>query len=100
MCIRDSKTANMQKKQEEMYKQSTEGKAEAARVAAVAKAIQQDIARGGTGDRDNTGRNAPGGGKGQSPTGGDVAGTPFYQGGRVGFSKGGIVNLWQELSNL
>ena len=39
-------------------------------------------------------------GAGQSPTGGDVAGTPFYQGGRVGFSKGGIVSLWQELSNL
>ena len=26
--------------------------------------------------------------------------SPFYQGGRVGFSKGGIVDLWQELSNL
>ena len=94
------KTANMQKKQEEMYKQSTQGKAEAARVAAVAKAIQRDIARGGTGDRPNTGRNEPGGGRGQSPTGGDIGGTPFYQGGRVGFSKGGIVDLWQELSNL
>mgnify|MGYP003138781490 CR=1 FL=1 len=31
----------------------------------------------------------PGGERGQSPTGGDVAGTPFAQGGRIGFNKGG-----------
>ena len=34
---------------------------------------------------------------GMSTVGG---GDPFYEGGRVGFSKGGIVDLWQELSNL
>ena len=35
----------------------------------------------GNRDRSNVGINRPGGGLGQSPTGGDVAGTPFYRGG-------------------
>ena len=26
--------------------------------------------------------------------------SPFYEGGRVNFSEGGIVGLWRELSNL
>jgi len=39
-------------------------------------------------DRPNTGVNTPGSEKGQSPTGGDVAGTPFADGGRIGFFKG------------
>ena len=35
-------------------------------------------------DRPNVGINRPGGGRGQSPTGGDVAGTPFARGGILG----------------
>ena len=72
-----------------------------------AQQVQQNIqtyqitgAGGQGGDRPSTGMNAPGGGWGQSPTGGDVAGTPFYTGGRVRFSEGGIVGLWRELSSL
>ena len=38
--------------------------------------------------------NAPGAGKGQSPTGGDVAGTPFVRGGRAGYFDGGLLSLW------
>ena len=39
-------------------------------------------------------RNEPGGGKGQSPTGGDTGyGTPFRKGGRVRYTNGGIVGL-------
>ena len=47
-----------------------------------------------------------GGGGGLGATTAADRGTPgqgahhFYKGGRVGFSKGGIVDLWQELSNL
>ena len=45
--------------------------------------------RGGQGgNRPNTGMNTPGGGKGQSPTGGDVEGTPF--------ARGGLASLWQR----
>ena len=40
-------------------------------------------------DRPDTGMNVAGGGKGQSPTGGNVGGTPFAQGGRIGFQPGG-----------
>ena len=40
-----------------------------------------------TGGADN--RNDPGGGRGQSPTGRDVAGTPFLKGGRVDKALGG-----------
>jgi len=43
-------------------------------------------------DRPNEGRNAPGGGTGQSPTGGDVKGTPFQKGGRIGFFKGALAD--------
>ena len=45
--------------------------------------VQQNIQTYGNRDRPNTGMNRPGGGRGQSPTGGDVAGTPFYRGGIV-----------------
>ena len=38
-------------------------------------------------------RNEPGGGRGQSPTGRDVEGTPFKKGGRVRYTNGGIVGL-------
>ena len=46
--------------------------------------VQQNIQRGG--ERPDTGMNAPGGGWGQSPTGGNVAGTPFRH--------GGLASLW------
>jgi hypothetical protein len=50
--------------------------------------VQQNIQTYGNRDRPNTGMNVPGGGKGQSPTGGDVAGTPFV--------RGGIVDLYRH----
>ena len=51
---------------------------------AAANQVRQNIQTYGSGDRPNTGMNRPGGGKGQSPTGGDVAGTPFSRGGILG----------------
>ena len=56
--------------------------------------VQQNIQTYGNRDRPNTGMNAPGAGKGQSPTGGDVAGTPFVRGGRVSYFDGGLASLW------
>jgi hypothetical protein len=56
--------------------------------------VQQNIQTYGNRDRPNTGINTPGGGKGQSPTGGDVAGTPFVRGGRAGYFDGGLASLW------
>ena len=56
--------------------------------------VQQNIQTYGNRDRPNTGMNVPGGGKGQSPTGGDVAGTPFVRGGRVSYFDGGLASLW------
>jgi hypothetical protein len=53
-----------------------------------AQQVQQNIQTYGNRDRPNTGMNVPGGGKGQSPTGGDVAGTPFV--------RGGIVDLYRH----
>ena len=50
---------------------------------AAAAQVRSNIQRYGSGDRPDTGMNAPGGGKGQSPTGGNVSGTPFAQGGLV-----------------
>ena len=74
---------------------STEKKAQEQADAAAANQVQQNIqqyqitGRGGQGgDRPDTGINTPGGGKGQSPTGGNVEGTPFAQGGRIGFKDG------------
>ena len=55
--------------------------AAAAAQAAAAQQVRQNIQTYGNRDRPNTGMNRPGGGRGQSPTGGDVAGTPFYRGG-------------------
>jgi len=51
---------------------------------AAANQVRQNIQTYGSGDRPNTGINRPGGGYGQSPTGGDVAGTPFSRGGILG----------------
>ena len=59
-----------------------------------AQQVQQNIQTYGTGDRPNEGMNTPGGGKGQSPTGGDVAGTPFVRGGRASYFDGGFLSLW------
>ena len=43
----------------------------------------------------NVGPDTPSGlGKGQSPTGGDVAGTPFVRGGRASYFDGGLLSLW------
>ena len=43
----------------------------------------------------NVGPDTPSGlGKGQSPTGGDVAGTPFVRGGRANYFDGGLASLW------
>jgi len=56
--------------------------------------VQQNIQTYGNRDRPNTGMNAPGAGKGQSPTGGDVAGTPFARGGRASYFDGGLASLW------
>ena len=49
-----------------------------------ANQVRQNIQTYGNRDRPNTGINRPGGGYGQSPTGGDVAGTPFSRGGILG----------------
>jgi hypothetical protein len=61
--------------------QQAEAAQAAARQAAQARQVRQNIQRYGGGDRPDTGMNAPGGGKGQSPTGGNVSGTPFNMGG-------------------
>ena len=61
-------------------------KAQADADAAAAAQVRANIQRYGSGDRPNTGMNEPGGGKGQSPTGGDVQGTPF--------NTGGLAGLW------
>ena len=55
----------------------------AAAQAAAAAQVRANIQRYGNRDRPDRGMNAPGGGKGQSPTGGNVSGTPFAQGGLV-----------------
>ena len=44
--------------------------------------------------------NTPGGGKGQSPTGGDVSGTPFAQGGRIGYAYGELVDPEEPAENM
>ena len=68
----------MQKRIQEAERQ----KAAAAQAqAAAVQQVRQNIQTYGSGDRPNVGINRPGGGRGQSPTGGDVAGTPFYRGG-------------------
>ena len=61
--------------------QQAEAAQAAAAQAAAARQVRQNIQRYGGGDRPDTGMNAPGGGKGQSPTGGNVSGTPFNMGG-------------------
>ena len=61
--------------------QKLQAEIDAANKAALASIVEGNNATYGTGKRPNTGINAPGGGKGQSPTGGDIRGTPFDEGG-------------------
>ena len=68
--------------------------AEAAQQVQQVQQVQQNIQTYGNRDRPNTGMNAPGAGKSQSPTGGDVSGTPFVRGGRVSYFDGGLASLW------
>ena len=77
---------NFRKKQEE---------AKAKADAAAAAQVKANIQTYGSGDRPNTVMNEPGGGRGQSPTGGDVAGTPFNRGGvaRKNYYHGGILDI-------
>jgi hypothetical protein len=72
--------ANMQRKIQE-------AEAAAAQAAAAAQ-VRANIQRYGNRDRPDRGMNAPGGGKGQSPTGGNVSGTPF--------SRGGLATMFQR----
>ena len=76
--------ANMQRKIQE---------AEAAAAqAAAAQQVRQNIQTYGNRDRPDRGMNTPGGGKGQSPTGGNVSGTPFARGGLIDLYRyGGFI---------
>ena len=76
-----------QKTLQEQQRREAE-KRQAATAAAAAAQVRSNIQRYGSGDRPDTGMNAPGGGRGQSPTGGNVQGTPF--------NTGGLVALWQR----
>ena len=67
--------------QDKIAKQNLQAEIDAANKAALASIVEGNIAKYGNKNRPNTGINAPGGGKGQSPTGGDVEGTPFNIGG-------------------
>ena len=69
--------------------QASQADIDAANKDALGSIVKHNIQTYGNQDRPNTGINEPGAGKGQSPTGGDVEGTPFAQGGRIGYKKGG-----------
>jgi len=72
--------------------QKRKEEAAAAAAASAAAQVRANIQRYGSGDRPNTGINTPGSGKGQSPTGGDVQGTPFAQGGLINLYRyGGFI---------
>jgi len=84
---------------QQKYKRMSQAKKQAAmqqkiRQAEAVQQVQQNIQTYGNRDRPNEGINTPGGGKGQSPTGGDVAGTPFVRGGRASYFDGGLLSLW------
>ena len=77
------------KKAEQELKDLVEKREQEKAMTEVNANIAQYGTTGGVGsDRPNVGINEPGGGKGQSPTGGDVMGTPFDKGGRVGYANG------------
>ena len=52
------------------------------------------------GQNTNAGITAAGEGRGQSPTGGNVAGTPFAQGGRIGYATRGFVDPEEPAENI
>jgi len=59
---------------------------------AAAQQVRQNIQTYGNRDRPDTGMNRPGGGRGRSPTGGNVAGTPFARGGLIDLYRyGGFI---------
>ena len=65
---------------------------EAEAAQAAAQQVRQNIQTYGNRDRPNTGMNRPGGGRGRSPTGGNVAGTPFARGGLIDLYRyGGFI---------
>ena len=78
--------AYMQKKatQQGINQVGMQRKIQEAQAQNAANQVRQNIQTYGNRDRPNTGINRPGGGRGQSPTGGDVAGTPFSRGGILG----------------
>jgi len=76
-------TSDWNRKQRERVEQEIKDR-EAAKAKAAAAQVRANIQTYGRGDRPDTGMNRPGGGKGQSPTGGNVQGTPFAQGGLAG----------------
>ena len=87
----DYKTPEKKAWKTQMEMQTSAYKAKQAAVTAqAAKTAQERVARGEGRDYGHTETRASSGWER----------SPFYQGGRVGFSKGGIVDLWQELSNL
>ena len=65
---------------------------EAEAAQAAAQQVRQNIQTYGNRDRPDTGMNRPGGGRGRSPTGGNVAGTPFARGGLIDLYRyGGFI---------
>ena len=94
--FRQDQFMNTQKQtmQERIQKAEMEQKRKeaAAAQAAAAQQVRQNIQTYGNRDRPDRGMNAPGGGKGQSPTGGNVSGTPFARGGLIDLYRyGGFI---------
>jgi hypothetical protein len=81
-------------KQQQLMNRRKQDMQQKIRQAEAVQQVQQNIQTYGNRDRPNEGINTPGGGKGQSPTGGDVAGTPFVRGGRASYFDGGLLSLW------
>ena len=88
---RATKKGTAQAAMQRGIREAEAAKQKAAAQAAAAQQVRQNIQTYGNRDRPNTGINRPGGGRGQSPTGGDVAGTPFTRGGVANLLYGGIV---------
>ena len=93
MMAKIKKQHFMNQKKQQLISQKNTQKQRAAEGSARLKAVQRNIKTYGTGDRPNIGITTPGGGK-LSPTGGDVAGTPFARGGRASYFDGGLASLW------
>jgi len=94
----DYQTPEKQAWKKEFYKTTTEyadKQKEAAKKAAAKTTVVHPVYGGGDGGGDAGGAQLSSG-----MTTGQHAAFRMAEGGRVGFSKGGIVDLWQELSNL